>query len=433
MAENQVNEFRSKAEELADVESKMFRMVSSSSNLDELNHSRDGKTRLIVAAVVSVVAIVAALLLKGYLMFLFVVIAFIGLCELYVRFQEMRYHKERGTEYDSAMGDLDSAMTRRKQLIGELNGMRPEGDESRWWDANLLPIGMIVDVSSNPLTDWDFRLYFPIQLKDMGDRGILCSDFSTERLYCTADALAQNRSSEQMREIYCDESQLSSQQGYAVMAVYACRNEIDLTEVAEGTRVNSVDRNARMAEYRDKLDSFERTVNTLTGRTFLTDSEAFMAGQMDTREYLAGSTVRDDLERSYEKKLSSEGGQTKVYSEYYGGLEHGEYLLCAWLFIPMSGPTKVACILAPKGPQKLLSITWRAHSDDDLSGFLEDYAQYDALNTDTEILPDFEKVTEEIFTGIIGQKLSLNKRGVLAPRPHGLSDKEWCCVIWKDR
>ncbi|MCC8064058.1 MAG: hypothetical protein LIO70_03100, partial [Clostridiales bacterium] len=100
---------------------------------------------------------------------------------------------------------------------------------------------------------------------------------------------------------------------------------------------------------------------------------------------------------------------------------------------PMSDPTKVACILAPKGPQKLLSITWRTHSDDDLSGFLEDYGQYDALNTDTEILPDFEKVTEEIFTGTIGQKLSLSKRDVLAPRPNGLSDEEWCCVIWKDR
>ncbi|MCD8143230.1 MAG: hypothetical protein LUD83_08170 [Clostridiales bacterium] len=194
-------------------------------------------------------------------MFLFVVIAFIGLCELYVRFQEMRYHKERGTEYDSAMSDLDSAMTRRTQLIGALNDMRPEGDESQ---------------------------------------------------------------------------------------------------------------------------------------------------------------------------LSSKDGQTKVYSEYYGGLERGEYLLCAWVFVPMSDPTKVACILAPKGPQKLLSIAWRAHSEDDLSGFLEDYGQYDALNTDTEILPDFEKVTEEIFTGAIGQKLPLGKRDVLSSRPNGLSDEEWCRVIWMD-
>ncbi len=432
MAENHVSEFRSKAEELADVESKMFRTVSGS-NLNELSQSQDDKTRLIVAAVVSAVAVVAALLLKGYLMFLFVIIAFIGLCELYVRFQETRYHKERGTEYDSAMGDLHSALNRRTQLIGELNSMRPEGDERRWWDANVLPIGLIVDSGAHPLTNWDFRLYFPIQLKDMGDRGILCSDFSSERRYCTADALAQTRSNGQMREIYCDESLLSSEQGYAVMAVYACRNEVDVTEVAEGNRVSTVNRDARMAEYRDKLDSFERTVNTLAGRTFLTDSEAFMAGQMDTREYLAGSTVRDDLERSYEKKLASEGGQTKVYSEYYGGLKHGEYLLCAWVFVPMSDTAKIACILAPRGAQKLLSITWRAHSEDDLSGFLEDYGEYDALDTSTDITPDFERVTEEIFTGTIGQKLPLGKRDVLSPRPSGLTDEEWCCVIWQNR
>ncbi|MCD8143229.1 MAG: hypothetical protein LUD83_08165 [Clostridiales bacterium] len=64
MAKNQVNEFRSKAEALADVKSKVFRMVSGS-NLYEMNLSKDGKARLIVAAVVSVVAIVAALLPKG--------------------------------------------------------------------------------------------------------------------------------------------------------------------------------------------------------------------------------------------------------------------------------------------------------------------------------------------------------------------------------
>lgn len=433
--------FRNKAEELARLEASLVgRGEDEKGGITYQEKAQMNMIRLYVHGALAVLALVGLNFLHKWLMILCIALLVYALGEVYVFWKQSVLYKAMNVSKTAREDSVDSGKAKREALIGELNRLRSEHKELQgnyWWDAGVDPLLPIICTGDAMFPiDWDYSLLFPIRFQEIQGKGVRCNDFTKDGFFVSTKEILAMANSGKTMEIYRDDALLNSGADTWLGAILYALKDGPVTEVQAVTTTRHVNKAAEMAAYRSKLDAYERAENSLLGNFMLTNEEAFITGKLDANSYAGSSLFREALEERRAGQLDREDGATSTqYKEVYRNLFHGKYLPCAWVFMTAEGEARVASIQVLSGKQDVIEMTWRFTSDKDQGGFLESYAEYEALEIGKEkVAPGLGHVVNSLLAkGEKRTSLHIRKRDVLAPKPAGISEWDWCYLVWKDR
>lgn len=442
-------EFRKLAEQLAALEAQMLTGRAASirqwNPQWETQGQKQARTTLVICLVV---AAAAALLLHvlgdgGVKTMVCGVILLAALLKAYLEwgvYKKQNARLEQARKGFRAATDLED---RREELIKQLDAMRrsdPTLDKTYWWDAGISPNGF--SVSELPGTalapDWAYIVAQQVTLTERED-GLYCEDFVEHGVGVLASEAEELVRSGNAAVIYRNEEVLSApHEMFLCKYLYALDNQ-PIEEISASTTHTRVDKEAEMRAYQDKLDAREALFNAAAGDGLLTNREAALYGKRSVSGFRQEELYRGFAEREQQSRIDAmpDYEEHTQYRKVFRNLYINEFVTCAIIFLSLEEHTagKTALILLPQTEIPSLTVTMRADSaEHPTSGYLEHYMGEDALVMGRRsIRPSIRMAADQLFGGEWGKAIGLDKIDIMAEKPAGLSDAEWCYLIWKDQ
>lgn len=442
-------EFRKLAEQLAELEAQILTGRAASNQqwnpMWEIQGQKKAQTTL---AVCLAVAAIAAVLLKlmgdgGIKTMILGVILLAALLKAYL---EWGVYKKQNAKLKQARQGFRAATDlegRRKELIGKLDVMRradPGLNKKYWWDAGISPNGFAsVELPGTTLSsDWEYVVAQQVTLTERED-GLYCEDFVDHGVGVLSSEVEELVQSGNAAVLYRDEAVMSRpHEMFLCKYLYALDCQ-PIEEISTSTTRTRVDKEAEMRAYQDRLDAREVLWNAATGDGLLTNREAALYGKRSVSEFQREELYRGLAESDRQSKINAmpDYEEETQYRKVFRNLYVDEFVTCAMIFLSLEEQTagKVAMVILPQVEVPSLTITMRAESAEHPScGYLEHYMGQDALVMGKHnFRPSIRMAADQLFGGEWGKVMGLRKLDILAEKPSGLSDAEWCYLIWKNQ
>lgn len=441
----QQTEFRRLAKELAAVELQILEGHTYVSERQNVRWENMGKQHSqTVIGVCLGVAVAAVVLLNligdgGVTTIVLGVVLLGALLKAYLEWGVYKKQKEKQREVGQVSDTVSDLADRRRSLIGQLNEIRqkmPEKSRRYWWDMNISPKGFnSAKLPGTTVEGWQFTAAFQVTVNERAD-GLYCEDFYDYAVSVSAEEVEQAMRNGGVA-IYRDEEVLSRPHDmFACIHLYAVRST-PIEEITSSTTYTSVDKEAEMEAYREKLDAGEVLMNAAVGDGLLTNREAALYGKRSVSQFGQEEFYRGMAELDRQEKIDAmlDYEENTTYRKTFRNLYKNEFLSCAMVFLSMEENTlgKTALIVLPR--QEVSSVTLTVRLDKPkqaLSGYLERYMGNEALVMGGHtIRPSIKMAAEQLFGGEFREQLHLKELDILAEKPSGLTDAEWCYLVWQ--
>lgn len=443
---SQQTEFRRLAKELASVELQILEGHTYVSERQNVRWENIGKQHSqTVIGVCLGVAVVAAVLLNligdgGVTTIILGVVLLGALLKAYLEWGVYKKQREKQRETSRVSDTVDDFANRRRTLIAQLNEIRrkmPENSRRYWWDMNISPAGF--DCAKLPgaaVEGWQFTAAFQVTVNERSD-GLYCEDFYDYAVSVSAKEVEQALQTGSVTAIYRDGEILSHpQEMFACVHLYAMHST-PIEEITSNTTSHRVDKEGEMQAYREKLDEREVLLNAAVGDGMLTNREAALYGKRSVSQFGREEFYRGMAEMDRQEKIDAmpDYEENTTYRKTFRNLYVNEFLSCAMVFLSMEENTlgKVALIVLPRQEVSSITLTMRLDKPGNaVSGYLETYMGEEPLVVGKHTLcPSIRMAAEQLFGGGFREQLQLKELDILEEKPSGLTDVEWCYLVWQ--
>lgn len=429
-----------KARNLAEIEKKIYQMSGNPSinRQQKTESSTNSLFSIIVPAVIAAAAFVASQYVNsdGFERIGCWIVVILALGKTYMNWKQQSFIKNNEENSKAAGNVLAGLMQQRSDLISELNKMKSSDDKKKyWWETGVMPSERSKWTPKLDLSEWKFGVFDEIKIVPKKD-GLYCEDFVNEMTICSRKQAEKLCKSSDFCEIYRDNNAWSSKNNQFVSRYLYAYSMDQLEEITSHTTRVRIDKEGEMKKYQNKLDEWERISNWEELGTFDTNRELYDYDKISRKTYQNRSYDRNWMEYWKQDEINKmpDYEENTVYRQKFDNFYDMVFLPCAMILWEVKGDSvgRIASVFISRKIQNSIEFTMRAEVRECPScGYLESYLESEPLIIGgTRIKPDIKMVADYLFEKQTDYKFC--KRDILEPKPNGLTDEEWCYLIWMD-